>query len=294
MLCRSAMATTMRTRGSSGIGRLFVQRQPTPVMDHFCFSTTSGTAGLAEDGLSDRTSGASPPEQPTATANPKLRLSTVGRDLLKTSFRSSSPEEVYTQWAANYDADSFGQLGFSSPAVSAQVVIDHLPRDATTSCTILDMGCGTGALGGLLKNHPNAATAGLLELDGSDLTPAMLEEATKKGCYRSLKRVDISQTPWPYPDNHYDMVTCCGVLIYVQENLEAVLQEFCRVLKVGGHAVLQIREDDAAKWEPAMATVQHCWNMTHQTDKKDNFENVTSEDGKVWYRIKVFTKIRDL
>ena len=60
--------------------------------------------------------------------------------------------------------------------------------------------------------------------------------------------------------------------------------------------LLMIREDDIEKWEPALTKMKYdrLWEMTYQTDPKDNFENASgfnsqSNDGKVWYRIKVFT-----
>jgi ubiquinone/menaquinone biosynthesis C-methylase UbiE len=234
----------------------------------------------------------------------EFRISDAGRELLNSSFRADTPEEAYSKWAATYDSDSFDALGFSSPRFCAQVAAKYLQElsnakndtsNKAQKLHLLDMGCGTGALGTLLKEHHGLQQT--LELDGSDLTQAMLDVADKRpDIYHSLKKVDIAHTPWPYPISHYDMVLCNGVLVYVEENLQAVLQEFCRVLCVGGKAVLMIREDDVAKWEPAMTNLKQtgAWELTYQTEARNNFENVTNEDGKVWYRIKVFTKLLDL
>lgn len=221
-----------------------------------------------------------------------LSISDAGRDLLLTGFRADTPEEAYTKWAATYDADSFEALGFSSPRLCAQVAAERLKEGDH----VLDMGCGTGALAALLKKEHGLHK---LHMDGSDLTQAMLDVAKQNGLYEGLQRLDLSKTPWPYASKHYDVVLCNGVLIYVQENLDAVLEEFCRVLKPGGHAVLMIREDDVQKWQPSMEKMQDAWDMTFQTEPRDNFENASgfnseSDDGKVWYRIKVFTKKSDM
>lgn len=240
-------------------------------------------------------------------SHPRADISIACQKLLKSGFRDQAPEEIYSKWAATYNADSFDVLGFTSPSICAKVAVKFLAEDKEKNDDVskekkqlLDMGCGTGALSSLLRE-----THGLskhIVLDGSDLTQAMLDEASKHpGLYRTLKRTDISETPWPFASNLYDMVLCNGVLIYVQTNLHSVLREFCRVLKIGGKAVLMVREDDAEKWNPAVSSLEEeaIWELTYQSDKYDNFLNAKginegSAEGKVWYNIKVYTKLKDL
>ena len=51
---------------------------------------------------------------------------------------------AYREWAARYDDDVFGALGFTGSARIADLLASHLDeRDGA----VLDLGCGTGAVG---------------------------------------------------------------------------------------------------------------------------------------------------
>lgn len=49
------------------------------------------------------------------------------------------------------------------------------------SLDILDLGCGTGLIGSWFKDYART-------LVGVDVSPTMLDMATKKGCYQELRR----------------------------------------------------------------------------------------------------------
>lgn len=49
------------------------------------------------------------------------------------------------------------------------------------SLDILDLGCGTGLIGSWFKDYAR-------KLVGVDVSPTMLDMATKKGCYHELRR----------------------------------------------------------------------------------------------------------
>lgn len=49
------------------------------------------------------------------------------------------------------------------------------------SLDILDLGCGTGLIGSWFKDYART-------LVGVDVSPMMLDMATKKGCYHELRR----------------------------------------------------------------------------------------------------------
>lgn len=49
------------------------------------------------------------------------------------------------------------------------------------SLDILDLGCGTGLVGSWFKDYAR-------KLVGVDVSPTMLDMATKKGCYHELRR----------------------------------------------------------------------------------------------------------
>ena len=98
----------------------------------------------------------------------------------------TSPDEaaaVYRDWAANYDEDVFDRLGFVGSARIAELLVAHLPD---RSASVLDLGCGTGAVGVRL------AELGVTAIDGVDLSPEMLAIAERTGAYRTLTVADLT------------------------------------------------------------------------------------------------------
>ena len=90
---------------------------------------------------------------------------------------------VYRDWAASYDDDVFGRLGFTGSARIAELLVAHLPD---RSAPVLDLGCGTGAVGVRL------AELGVTTIDGVDLSPEMLAIAERTGAYRTLAVADLT------------------------------------------------------------------------------------------------------
>lgn len=95
----------------------------------------------------------------------------------------SDAAALYRDWAGTYDEDVFGRLGFTGSARMAELLVAHLP-DPTAP--VLDLGCGTGAVGRRL------AELGLTTIDGVDLSPEMLAVAAQTGAYRRLAVVDLT------------------------------------------------------------------------------------------------------
>ena len=90
---------------------------------------------------------------------------------------------LYDDWAATYDRDVFGVLGVTGSQRIAELFAEFVPERATD---VLDLGCGTGAVGCQLHRH------GFGVVDGVDLSRAMLEVAAKTGVYRHLTVMDLT------------------------------------------------------------------------------------------------------
>ena len=158
----------------------------------------------------------------SASDSPKLTLSTVGSQLLSSKFRNTTPEAAYDNWASTYEDDSCGEqgLGFDSPDVCARIAAGHIAaaaagRDAPVR--VLDVGCGTGLLGGLLDEHLRARDDCQTELVGCDLSAGMLDLARAAGRYAALHKCSASDVPWPLDDGVFDVAMCNGVLVYVAD-----------------------------------------------------------------------------
>ena len=101
----------------------------------------------------------------------------------------SSVEEaaaLYAEWAATYDDDVFVASGFTGSARIAELLAGVLPDPDQP---VIDLGCGTGAVGRRL------AELGVAPIDGVDLSPEMLNVAAGTGAYRHLMVGDLSELP---------------------------------------------------------------------------------------------------
>jgi SAM-dependent methyltransferase len=112
-----------------------------------------------------------------------------GDDPLERARRLASGDDaraLYDRWAATYDDDVFTRMGVTGSGRIAALFAHHVP-DRSTS--VLDLGCGTGAVGGHL------AAAGFRDLVGVDISPGMLDVARRTGAYRDLVEGDLTDPP---------------------------------------------------------------------------------------------------
>ena len=125
------------------------------------------------------------------------------KEVLKPALWTPRPVEetiaVYTDWAANYDANVSAR-GYRTPARLAEALAQFLPNDAA----LLDFGCGTGISGAALRK------AGFTTIDGTDVTAAMLEKAQARGIYRNcwLSQPDEMS----FETGAYAAITAIGVI----------------------------------------------------------------------------------
>jgi len=98
----------------------------------------------------------------------------------------------------------------------------------------LDLGCGTGPYLGILARLAR-------EVVGVDVAPAMIEEA-KRNLQSRLDGVTLAVASifdLPFPESHFDVGVCVGVLEYFDDPV-AVLRAAFRVMKPGGSIVFTV------------------------------------------------------
>ncbi|MCB9591506.1 MAG: methyltransferase domain-containing protein [Sandaracinaceae bacterium] len=93
---------------------------------------------------------------------------------------------------------------------------------------VLEIGCGTGLLLSRIAELADEAV-------GVDLSPGMLEQARARG----LEVVEGSATALPFEDASFDLAFSFKVLAHV-EPIEAALREAARVVRPGGHVVVDV------------------------------------------------------
>ena len=96
--------------------------------------------------------------------------------------------ELYREWAQQYDEDVFAAVGFTGSSRIADLLVEQMQRHGVAANTpILDLGCGTGAVG--VRLHEQGCTV----IDGLDISSEMLAIAADKQVYRNLSVADLTQ-----------------------------------------------------------------------------------------------------
>ena len=119
-----------------------------------------------------------------------------------------------------------GERNYFAPKLVADALEQHTSRG---KLDILDIGCGTGLVGALVRPlmHPGAG-----RLDGVDISRAMLDKAEAKGVYDRLDRSDLV----PFMSEHkasYDAILAAATLIHFG-GLEALFQTANQALRDKG------------------------------------------------------------
>lgn len=109
---------------------------------------------------------------------------------------------LFDQFSADYDARMIGQLAYAAPQILADLAELVMPGRA--SLRILDLGCGTGLAGAVFKSRAS-------QLDGIDLSPAMIDKARARGIYDSLRVGDIETSL----ADRYDLILAADTLVYL-------------------------------------------------------------------------------
>lgn len=133
-----------------------------------------------------------------------------------------SPEAaLHDAYAAEYD-DQVRAYG----SYLAEALFGLCYESLQPGQSLLDLGIGSGLAAALF------ARAGL-RVHGVDFSPAMLDVCRDKGIAEELRQHDLRQLPWPYPNEAFDLLVCCGVLHFIPE-LDGIFKEANRVLRDDG------------------------------------------------------------
>ena len=131
-------------------------------------------------------------------------------------------ESLFDQYAADFDHHLVHTLGYRGHERLIDAVLQLGPRQYASA---LDLGCGTGLCGPLVRRLA-------ARVDGVDLSAAMLEKASALGVYTELVHADVAEYLLT-ADRRDDLVVAADVFIYVGR-LEAVFEGVARALVPGG------------------------------------------------------------
>ena len=104
-------------------------------------------------------------------------------------------------------------------------LIDNKPK------RVLDVGCGDGWVGALIKKEFGS------EVHGMDILDKALIKAKKNGLI--TKKFDLSKSKWPYKNNYFDLIIAGDIIEHIYDT-DNFVKECRRVLKKGGKLIVSI------------------------------------------------------
>ena len=136
--------------------------------------------------------------------------------------------DLFDGYADRFDAALVDGLSYRTPELLTQLVLREPPRSLLD---VLDLGCGTGLCGPLLR--PLAR-----RLIGIDLSPAMIAKSRERGVYDELECAELTEF---LSQRHadLDLIVAADVLVYVGD-LAPVFSGVRRALRSGGRFVFSV------------------------------------------------------
>lgn len=140
---------------------------------------------------------------------------------------------IFDGFAANYDKRMREDLQYQAPERLEEALAAHLGERGEME--ILDMGCGTGLTGALLKKRAK-------RLVGLDLSPTMVEKAKALGIYDAIELGEIHA--WlETTEASFDLIASTECLIYTGD-LKRVTQLAAKRLKPGGWLAFTVEKGE--------------------------------------------------
>ncbi len=167
----------------------------------------------------------------------KLRLAATGA--IPPPARAGEPyvRSLFDQYAPRFDAHLTQTLGYSAPARLRAAVERVRPG---RFARMLDLGCGTGLAG-------RAFAPQVAQMNGVDLSPAMLARAQATGLYARLVAGDLAAFLADEPPGAADLAVAADVFVYVGD-LAAIFAACARALARGGVFAFTTQCSEAGDW----------------------------------------------
>ncbi|WP_181706324.1 methyltransferase domain-containing protein [Chthonobacter rhizosphaerae] len=167
-----------------------------------------------------------------------LRLAALGRAPVPETPPEAYVRGLFDDYADRFETALVETLKYRVPWRLGSLLADRRPAGVTAPAfgRVLDLGCGTGLMGEVLR-------ARCVHLEGVDLSPEMLERAAGKQVYDALAVGDVaahleaSETP-------LDLVTAADVFVYVG-TLETVFAAVAARLAPDGLFAFSVEAADA-------------------------------------------------
>lgn len=139
--------------------------------------------------------------------------------------------KTFDSFANSFDS-VLKKLDYRAPEL-VSALINSRYSAASDKPAVLDAGCGTGLCGPLIK-------ASVTRLDGVDLSPGMLEKASKRNVYDELFEAELTGFIGSLA-NAYDVILCADTLVYFGD-LKPVFDAASSALRPGGILIFTVEK----------------------------------------------------
>lgn len=154
----------------------------------------------------------------------------------------SAPEayiaRMFDDAAETYDQRLVEGLAYRGP----ELLFNAVSRTSTAAAdglNVLDLGCGTGLAGAVFRSIARRLT-------GVDLSPEMLTQARRRGCYDELHEQAIADFLMITSDR-FDLVIAADVLVYLGD-LRPVFAGMAGALRQEGRCAVTVERGDDAEF----------------------------------------------
>lgn len=145
-------------------------------------------------------------------------------------------EKLFDYFSDHFEEKLVNELAYKTPYVLNELIRRHL-TPGNQKFRILDLGCGTGLCGPLVKDIAST-------LVGVDLSSKMLEKARAKSVYDDLVVGDITEKLFPQ-EVLFDLIIAAEVFIYIGD-LVPVFEASRSLLGEGGMFVFSTEKSNKA------------------------------------------------
>lgn len=201
------------------------------------------------------------------TASLHFRLATKTSIAAPPQVPAPNVSGLFDRYADLFDEHLLGKLEYRAP----QLIVDAVRSlDPGTTLNVLDLGCGTGLCGPLLRPISQ-------RLVGVDLSPAMIDKARQRDVYDRLEVGDILDSLGRDPGK-WDLLVAADVLMYLGD-LVPVFEAALRALRPGGLFAFSVEAGPGDRYQLAKSTQRftHSAPYLHHLAKIFGFEEAHFE-----------------
>ncbi|WP_268894137.1 tetratricopeptide repeat protein [Teichococcus coralli] len=167
---------------------------------------------------------------PQLAEQARFLLAALGEGAAPDRAPATYVRDLFDQYAPRFERDLEDKLAYRTPAALADLLAEAgLAADGSRQ--VLDLGCGTGLSGRALAPFAH-------RLEGVDLSPRMLAEAARQGCYAALHEADLLAFLPRHP-GQFDLIAAADVLNYLGE-LRPALAGMATALRPGGYLAFSV------------------------------------------------------